>query len=770
MRLKDSTIRPLLLSVLMAVALQGTAVGQRPAPDTIRLDPVSLRNAPLDTTLELKRAGLTYRETDQFSLYDGDGDVLRDGAVRLRCSTLSACTRERAAPEMDRAATSPRAAWPLRATVRADADPGPYLIEVRDSTGAIRHYRRFHLRPPRPQVQRVEVRQGGRSREDTVRVDFREALSADLLLVGGPFYPRTQASLAQRTLPTEVLARDTLRVRLQVNAATVRDLLLGARRLHLTHPSVPGGGTMSWDGTTADVYLEGARAPRIDQWPRQINIERGFRTVSVEGAGFSPGAELCVRSGTYDLGAERCISRTTREGRTLRADVDFGAPPDRFAGGDIVLSVRNADGQTSGTVTVEVRPLETTAEAALARNGEAVVTGTPTEVIFYRKDRAPVFPRSGDEEVSADDFQLRIGDRRARLFVENSDIDRVRAIVTVPEGLGGQTPTFDLTFPPRGDTWTGSFVPVARRPRLTRTPSPTLRRGGTTRFVFSNGIEGTLVSGTDGVRVLEGDLGDAEATVEATTARTGTDARFYVRVGGRSIDSLSVGVKPWPHPRTVVRLGVPREKGPTTVPVDSLSPVVLPAGTALRVKPADDIAKGRNPRVDMVLRKANGTALSDPMALDFGQSDGRAIHPSLYGLSGGDQFFVVLRSPDGTAARQRVYVERSFLERWSVSGGFSAIEYSLQDGRSSTTNGVQMAAHYMLGIPRREKRLVGLGTHLIASGVEDRVRLRMAGSVMLFETVAVGVGGWRDPFLFLGANVSFLDLSSLFRRNAQEAD
>ena len=763
-------MQPLVLLVLMAVALQGPAAAQRAAPDTIQLGSVSLRSAPLDTTLELKRAGLTYRETDRFALYDGEGDVLRDGTVRLRCAILSACTRGRAAPGTGRAATSPRVQWPLRATIRADADPGPYLIEVRDSTGAIRHYRRFHLRPPRPQVRRVEVRQGGQQRTDTVRVDFREALAADLLLVGGPFYPRTQASLAQRSLSTEVLARDTLRVRLQVDAATTRDLLLGARRLHLTHPAAPAGGATSWDGAAAGVYLKGVRAPRIDQWPRQINIERGFRTVSVEGAGFSPGAELCVRSGTYDLGAERCISRTTREGRTLRADVDFGVPPDRFVGGDMALSVRNGDGRRSGTVSVEVQPLETTAEATLARNREAVLTGTPTEVIFYRKDRAPVFPRSGDDDVSADDFQLRIGDRRARLFVENSDIDRVRAIVTVPEGLGGQTPTFDLTFPPRGDSWTGSFVPVARRPRLTRTPSPTLRRGGTTRFVFSNGIEGTLVSGTDGVRVLEGDLGDAEATVEATTARTGTDARFYVRVGGRSIDSLGVGVKPWPHPQTVVRLGVPRDDASTTVPVDSLSPIVLPSGTALRVQPADDIGTGRNPRVDVVLRKANGTALSDPMALDFGQSDGRAIHPGLYGLSGGDQFFVVLRTPDGTAARQRVYVERSFLERWSLSGGFSAIEYSLQDGRASTTNGVQIAAHYMLGVPRREKRLIGLGTHLIASGVEDRVRLRMAGSVMLFETVAVGLGGWRDPFLFLGANVSFLDLSSVFSGGGGDGD
>ena len=753
------------LLFLIALLLQAPAFGQGAVPDTIRLGSVSLRNAVVDTTLELKRAGVSYRPGDRFELYDGDGGVLPAGAVQLRCATLAECRRE--------AASSPegaRAEWPLRAVIRPDAEPGMYLIEVRDSTGAVRHYRRVHLRPPSPRVERIEVRQDGRSQVDTVRVDLREALAAELRLVGGPFYPGTQVSLAQRTLPTEVLGRDTLRVRLQVNAASVRDLLLGARRLHLTHPSVPASGRAAWDGAAADVYLKSVRPPRIDQWPRQINIERGFREVAVEGAGFSPSAELCVRSGTYDLGAERCVSRTNRTGRTLRADVDFGTPPDPFVGGDVSLYVRNGDDQTSEPVTVEVQPLETTAEATLARTGEAVVTGTPTEVIFYRKETAPVFPRSGEGDVNVNDFQLWVGDRRARLFVENSDIDRVRAIVTVPEGLGGQTPTFDLRYSPRGHAWSGSFVPVARRPRLTRTPAPTLRRGGTTRFVFSNGIEGSLVSGTDGVQVLEGDLADAEATVEVTTARTGAEARFYVRVGGRSIDSLDVGVKPWPHPQSVVRLGVTRDGGNATIPVDSLSPVVLSPDHALRVKPADDVPRARNPRVDIVLRKANGTALSDPMALDFGRSEGRTIRPGLYGLSGGDQFFVVLRAPDGTAARQRVYVERSFLERWNVSGGFSAIEYSLQSGRASTTNGVQIATHYMLGFPRQEKRLFGFGAHLIASGVEDRVRMRVAGSVLLFETVAVGLGGVRDPFLFLGANVSFLDLSNLFRRGDREGN
>jgi len=753
-------MRSVLLLALMALGLQGPTRAQ--VPDTVRLGHVSLRNATVDTTLELKRAGLTYQETDRFALYDRNGDVLREGTVQLRCSTLSECRRDEDAPGTGQEGNSSRVEWPLRATIRGDADPGTYLIEVRDSIGRIRHYRRLSLRPSRPRVEQVQVRQGGRSGTDTVRVDPRERLDARLLLVGGPFYPRTQASLAQRTLPTEVLGRDTLEVRLRVNASGVRDLLLGARRLSLSHPAVPSR-EASWDGAAASVYLKSTRPPRIDQWPRQVNIERGFREVSVEGAGFSPSAELCVRSGTYDLGPERCISRTSREGRTLRADVDFGTPPDRFAGGDISLSVRNGDGQTSGAVSVEVQPLETTAEATLARTGETVVTGTPTEVIFYRTEQAPVFPRSGEEDVSVEDFQLWIGDQRARLFVENSDVDRMRAIVTVPEGLGGQTPTFDLQYPPSGDTWSGSFVPVTRQPRLARTSSSILRRGGTTRLVFTNGIEGTLVSGTDGVQVLEGNLGDAEATVEATTARTGTDARFYIRVGGRSIDSLDVEVKPWPDPRRIVRLGVNRRGNTATVPVDSLSPIILSPGTALRVKPAEDVSRGRNPRVDVVLRGANGTALSDPMALDFGQSEGRAIHPGLYGISGGDQFFVVLRSPDGTTARQRVYVERSFLERWNVSGGFSAIEYSLRDGQASTTNGVQIATHYMFGFPRGEKRAFGVGAHLIASGVEDRVRVRAAGSVLLFETVAVGVGGVQDPFLFLGANVSFLDLSSLFR-------
>lgn len=758
-------MRVVLLLLLIASALSLPTFAQQTA-DTISLAPVTVRSRTIDTTLELNRAGLSYRETDQVELYEGDGGVPQDAAVRLRCSSLSECRRtetSHSGPDQ-----SVHAESPLRLSIRADAEPSTYLIEVRDSTETLRHYRRLQLRPPRPHVNTVEVRQGRGARMDTVLIDPREALKAQLFLIGGPFYPNTRVSLAQRDLETDVLGRDTLSVTLDVNAAAVRELLLGARRLHLTHPSVPTGMDSSWEGAAAGIYLKSSRTPRIDQWPRQINVEQGFREVAVEGADFSPGSELCVRSGSYDLGKERCIGRTERQGRTLRADVDFGTPPEHFVGGDIRLFVKNGDGQESPPVTVEVRPLNTTAEAELARTGDAVVTGTPTEVVFYRKETAPVFPKSGDEDVTVDDFRLRIGDRHARLFVENSDIDRVRAIVTVPTELGGETPKFDLVYPPRGHTWSGSFVPVARRPRLLRNPPPMLRRGESTRFVFSNGIRGTLVSGTDGVEVVEGDLTDAEATVEATTARTGSDARFYVQVGDRSIDSLDVEVRPWPHPKNIVRVGVDREGENTTVPVDSLSPIVLGPKGALRIKPVADVGAAGDPRVDVTLRKANGTPLSDPIALDFGQSEGRVIHPGLYGLYGGDRFVVVLRAPDGTAARQRVYIERSFLESWKVSGGFSAVEYSLTDGRASTPNGIQIAAHYMLESPGREQRPFGVGTNLIASGADDRVRVRLAGSVLFFETVAVGVGGWTDPFLFLGANVSFLDLSRLFRRGQND--
>ena len=36
--------------------------------------------------------------------------------------------------------------------------------------------------------------------------------------------------------------------------------------------------------------------------------------------------------------------------------------------------------------------------------------------------------------------------------------------------------------------------------------------------------------------------------------------------------------------------------------------------------------------------------------------------------------------------------------------------------------------------------------------------------------LAVGLGGVRDPFLFLGANVSFLDLSSVFSGGGGDRD
>lgn len=53
---------------------------------------------------------------------------------------------------------------------------------------------------------------------------------------------------------------------------------------------------------------------------------------------------------------------------------------------------------------------------------------------------------------------------------------------------------------------------------------------------------------------------------------------------------------------------------------------------------------------------------------------------------------------------------------------------------------MQIAAHYLFEFPRLDKRPFGLGTHVIASEAEGRIGIRMAGSVLLFETLADQLG------------------------------
>ncbi|MEX2401926.1 MAG: hypothetical protein WD423_14220 [Rhodothermales bacterium] len=748
-----------LLLVLLVLTCAASAAAQQ--PDTVSLARITLSGAPIDTTLDLNRAGLTYEATDVLELFDGDGRPPANTAVRLRCATLAACLEDvRAEPGFalpTPGSADPKARWPLRLSVRGDAVPLEYLVEIRDSTGRLRPYRRLRLEPPAPRVTSVTVRQGGQVRADTVLVDLREPLTAQLLLVGGPFYADTRASLAQRPLRTELRGRDTLVVFLTEEAGEVRELVLGARRLRLSHPGVAGGTGPGWDGVGAAFFLKGRRAPRIDRYPAVVNVERGYHEVALQGADFDADAQICALSGTYRLAVEGCLSQTRREGRTLRADVDFGTPRNGFTGGSIRLFVRNGDGRESDEVYVQVRPLDSTADAVTARTGDVVVAGVPTEIIFQRKERSATFPTAGNE-----DFKLQVGGEQAELFINRSDVNSVRATVTVPESVGGQTPRFDLSVGSDGATWSGTFVPVARRPRLADDQESSLRRGEDARLVFSNGIAGRLVSDTDGVQVVDGELQDGEAVVRVTTARTGSDARFYVHAGGRSIDSLSIAIESWPEPEAVVRIGTEEE----TARIGARPLVALSTDSPLVIEPLEGV--GVRPRVDIVLRKADGSIVSDPIMLDFGQQGGMVLHPDLYGLTGGDRFNVEFRTPDGTIARQQAYVKRPFLDRWSVSAGLSAIEYKLRSpedestDRGSTLNGVQIATHYLFEFPRLDKRPFGVGTHVIASESAGRLGVRMAGSVLFFETLAVGVGGWSDPFLFIGANIGFLDLSNLF--------
>jgi hypothetical protein len=240
---------------------------------------------------------------------------------------------------------------------------------------------------------------------------------------------------------------------------------------------------------------------------------------------------------------------------------------------------------------------------------------------------------------------------------------------------------------------------------------------------------------------------------------------MWVRVKNRVVDSLRIPIEPWPAPENVLDVSY----GGQRVALDSVQTIELLEGRGLRLHPAEAfVDRAHPPRVSVQLRDENGTPLRDPISVRFDRADPVALYPSAWGLSGGDEFTIAFTTPDGRSLLRRAYVRRPLPKQFVVSGGLTAVEYTLGDRgdtqRGNTLGGVNLGLHW---VPEwfapTMMRPVGFGLHTVASEVDDQVRLRVATSVLLFEKLAIGLSfGSGGSALFIGANASFLDLSRLF--------
>ena len=765
---------PLLFVVLLWAVLSplpgaAQSAARPSAANTTDLAPVFIDDyRPGDTvTVALEHAGLTYKPTDTITLYRANGAPLSAASRQLRqlCASVAACQ-----PSADTAegATLPRPAsagssayrWPVHFQVAAPLTPRTYLIEVRNESSAVKHYRRLRLVPPAPYVDHVTVSQEGPSTDDSsaLRVDPTQGLDAEITITGGPFYAGTQVLLQGEPLVVRRRSTDELVLDLTIEAETTRHLELGVWPLQFQHSQATAARVASWNAVLATVTLRGNEPPFLEP-PQPLYVVgtqagRTTRKVTVAGYYFSPRAQLCTEAGS--LVSAQCIGITQRNEQSLTAPVVLDIPTN-FSGGAVTVYVRNGDGQESARRTIRVRPQQVTATVSPVSPDEPVVEGVPTEIVFHR-EAASTFPRSGP-------FTLTVnGNEQSLAPIQPPTADELRTTVTLPDGTGGQQPVFVLSA--SGRSWAGTFDVVVQRPRLIAGPS-VLRPSSEARLTFVPPTEnGHLLTRTPGVDIEGSGLFDGEARLRTADDLTDTTASILIRVQSRVVDSLRLLIEPWPNPDRVLTLRQ-REQ---SLPLASGSVMMVEADAPLKLHPDEAfVGADRPPRVSAQLRDANGTALQAPIPIRFDRPVPTTITPSTWGLSGGDAFTLALQTPDGRTLHRRAYIRRPLIEQFVVSGGLTAVEYGLgsgEDARGNTLSGVNLALHW---VPEwfapTLSRPVGMGLHAVASENDNQVRLRVAASVLLFEKLALGLSaGQGGAALFVGANASFLDLSTLFRR------
>lgn len=766
-----SVLLGLLWVLAAAPALSVAQTTLRPTPETTTdLLPLPIEQyAARDTvTLEFQHAGLTYAPDDVLALFGPRGRPLGPGQqpVQLACTTLAACPQA-PMPESNGKLPVPagqgsdRTAyrWPVQVRLNPPLQPRTYLVEVRTASGSIKHYRRLHLVPPAPYVERVTVRQSAPASGggNTLRVDPTQNLDAEITIQGGPFYDGTRVSLQGHPLVERRRSGDRLVLDLTLDAETASQMELGVWPLQFSHPIASEVDAVDWSGVLATVTLQGTEPPLLQQ-PQPMYVVGApsgsiTQPLQVSGFYFSPQAELCTEGGPLvDAG---CNGITQQDAQTLTAPVVLDLPPD-FGGGAFQVYVRNGDGQESARKQVRVEPQNVGASVSAVSPDEPIVEGVPTEVIFAR-ETANAFPSSGP-------FRLEVNGQTQRLTpIQPPTADALRTTVTLPDGTGGQSPVFVLSA--NGQNWAGAFPTVAQRPRLV-SDAPALRRGSATRLTFDPPAENShLVARTPGLDIEGGQLYDGDARLHATDDLTSDHVTVWVRVKSRVVDSLQIPVEPWPAPETVLDVSY----GGRRVSLDSVQTIELLEGSGLRVHPSERfVGQARPPRVTVQLRDENGSLLRDPLPVRFDRSTPVELYPNAWGLSGGDEFTIAFATPDGRSLLRRAYIQRPLIKQFVVSGGLTAIEYTFGDQddvqRGNTLSGVNLGLHW---VPEwfapTATRPVGFGLHTVASEVNNQVRLRVATSVLVFEKLAVGLSfGSGGGALFVGANASFLDLSKLF--------
>ena len=492
-----------------------------------------------------------------------------------------------------------------------------------------------------------------------------------------------------------------------------------------------------------------------------LNVANLFPRAQLKLAELDNG-NILAEEGIYD-GAKVDIQSGTIAQHVIFSDGALKSGNARFS-----VQVINRDGGESNIETIQVQVQEVAITALPVIRTKPFMEEIPTQVLFTRSDNAAAFQFKGD-------VILQINGTHLVLEPRNIDgaLNQFTAEVVFPAGIDTSIP-FELQN--SSNSWKGYFEGIVKKPIVVDETREI--HAGSSFLLHIDGhsekITATLRSDESGVKQKDNDFTDGAIEIRVDN-NVPTNSIFSVVLYylDHEIETITYKVIEWPKPEDIAEFKI----GKTIYPVDSKTIIVLMDDNPIVVQSKKNEPKNVTSNLTMQLIKSNGNKLGTPQSFIYDEDKKIAsttLSPYGFGIRGGDEFMIELLNPLSQPVIQRAYVKRKFTERLLANGGVSAVSIFFKERidkngdvlpKTSLMSGVNLGVFYMVenvqGSGRR--RPFGYGLNLMAQEESNDVKVRLGASMLLFETLSLGLSaGDNQLAFFIGANVSFLDLSDLF--------
>ncbi|MEM6830244.1 MAG: hypothetical protein AAF551_06985, partial [Bacteroidota bacterium] len=429
------------------------------------------------------------------------------------------------------------------------------------------------------------------------------------------------------------------------------------------------------------------------------------------------------------------------------------------------------DGLESVPAIIQMQVREASITATPASSGRPFIEGIRTRVRFARSDNAAAFRFNEEVRLIVDGKQQVITPRNL-----DGSLNQFSADVFFPNGVNGYVP-FELVA--GRNSWRGYFQEIIDQPKLVEEPRE-VNVGSSVLLHLedpNDKVKAIVRSGFDGIKLTDPDFSDGTMEVsvdkDVPVNTSFTVGIYYER---HELQTIDFNVKSWPNPKRVAEFRVGAKK----YAVDPNQSITIGQNEIIRLQTKKEGLKKTTSQLTAQLVKSDGTKLGTPQPLVYDEKSQRAgtsLTPYGFGIKGGDEFMIELVNPLSQPIIQRAYAKRSFRERILANAGVSAVNVYFKERRDenneklpATTliSGVNLGVYYMVEtLQGSGKRPFGYGINLMAQEDDSEVELRLGTSVLLYETISFGFNfpmgsGDAGSAFFIGANVSFLDLSKIF--------